>query len=76
MRGLGEQCFQGTVKFWKAQSGYGFIARSNGDADAFFHANDLKNFSQPTPGDKVSFVLVPDNKNKDRMRATDVQLLR
>jgi CspA family cold shock protein len=49
--------FTGIVKFFKVQSGYGFINPQNGERDIFFHAADLMNFSQPLPGYRVSFTL-------------------
>jgi CspA family cold shock protein len=66
----------GVVKFFKVQSGYGFINPQNGEPDVFFHAADLKNFSQPIPGYKVTFTLVRDSKDPNRWRASDVELIR
>jgi cold shock CspA family protein len=65
----------GVVKFFKVQSGYGFIGRQNGEPDVFFHARDLTNFSQPVAGHKVAFTLVADAKDQSRCRALEVELL-
>jgi CspA family cold shock protein len=67
--------YTGVVKFFKVQSGYGFINPQNGEPDVFFHAADLANFSQPIPGHRVSFTLVRDAKNPNRVRASDIKLV-
>ena len=47
----------GTVKFYNAQKGYGFIAPSNGGKDVFVHVSALERagISGLSEGQKVSF---------------------
>lgn len=47
----------GTVKFYNAQKGYGFIAPSNGGKDVFVHVSALERagMSGLAEGQKVSF---------------------
>ena len=48
----------GTVKWFDAQKGYGFISRGGGN-DIFVHRNDLADpFARPLEdGEKVSFIV-------------------
>jgi cold shock CspA family protein len=62
--------YTGTVSAWYPQRAFGFI-----DGDVFFHLNDLRNFSKPLEGDRVSFALTADRKQHGRKRATDVKLV-
>ena len=57
----------GTVKFWKPESGYGFIAQDGGDAapDVFVHASEVQ---------RVRFNVASNPKN-GRDHATDLELL-
>jgi len=47
----------GTVKFYNAQKGFGFISPDNGGTDAFVHATALERAGLQglNEGDKVSF---------------------
>lgn len=44
---------KGTVKFFNAGKGFGFITPENG-ADLFFHISEVQG-DQPKDGDKVQF---------------------
>ena len=44
---------QGTVKFFNASKGFGFIVQESG-ADLFFHVSEIQG-QEPQDGDKVEF---------------------
>lgn len=54
----------GTVKFYNAQKGYGFIAPANGGKDVFVHATALERagISGLAEGQKVAFDTAEDRK--------------
>lgn len=54
----------GTVKFYNAQKGYGFIAPSNGSNDVFVHATALvrAGIAGLAEGQKVAFDTAMDRK--------------
>jgi len=54
----------GTVKFYNAQKGYGFIAPDNGSRDVFVHATALERagISNLNEGQKVSFDTAEDRR--------------
>ncbi len=64
----------GTVKFFNATKGFGFIEREDGGKDAFVHISALENSGIGTlvDGQKVSFDLVPGRDGKEA--AENVQL--
>lgn len=55
----------GTVKWFNAQKGFGFIAPDDGGNDAFVHisAVERSGMSDLREGQKVDFELVPDRKS-------------
>lgn len=55
----------GTVKFYNAQKGFGFIAPDNGGTDAFVHATALERagIQGLSEGDKVSFDIQKDQRS-------------
>ncbi len=55
----------GTVKWFNAQKGFGFIAPDDGGSDAFVHISAVERagMSDLREGQKVGFELVPDRKS-------------
>ena len=64
----------GTVKFFNAQKGYGFITPEGGDADVFVHISAVEQAGMKTlhEGQRVSFDVVTD----PRRRKTSAQNLK
>jgi cold shock protein len=56
----------GTVKFFRADRGFGFIKPDDGSADVFLHAIALQHAGLDTlnPGDRISFNTRPDRFGK------------
>ena len=65
----------GTVKFFNAAKGFGFITPDNGGQDVFIHASALEfaGISSINEGDKVSFVLEDDKRGRGK-KAAQVEL--
>jgi CspA family cold shock protein len=63
----------GTVKFFNADKGYGFIAPDSGGQDAFVHISSLEQSGLSTldQNQRVTYDLAPDKKGK--MAAVNVQ---
>lgn len=55
---------KGTVKFYNAQKGFGFITPDNGGNDVFVHATALERAGMRglTEGQKVSYDTEPDRR--------------
>ena len=55
----------GTVKFFNATKGFGFIAPEDGSADVFVHVSAVERAGMRTivEGQKLSFDVVKDNRN-------------
>ena len=68
---------QGTVKWFNAEKGYGFIANDEGGEDIFVHFSAIQTEGYKTlkEGQKVSFDTEPDPKNSEKMRAINVKPL-
>ena len=64
---------QGTVKFFNADKGYGFIASDNGGPDAFVHITAVERAGLRTlnQNQRVTYDLEPDKKGK--MAAVNLQ---
>ena len=58
----------GTVKFFNAAKGYGFIQPDNGGKDVFVHATALEQagIRSLNEGDKVTFVLEDDKRGRGK----------
>ena len=56
----------GTVKFFNAQKGYGFIAPESGDSDVFVHISAVEQAGLSTlaEGQNVSFDIVTTDRGK------------
>ena len=67
---------QGTVKWFNAQKGFGFIQPDDGGSDAFVHisAVERSGLGDLREGQKVSFELVADRKS-GKMSADKLQVL-
>jgi CspA family cold shock protein len=64
---------RGTIKFFNAQKGFGFITPDNGGKDIFVHANNVQGDPKSLrEGQKVEYVEGPGRKGPE---ATDVSIL-
>jgi CspA family cold shock protein len=65
----------GTVKFFNAERGYGFIQPEDGSTDVFVHATALEaaGIRTLTEGQKVTFDITMDER-KGKTSASNVQL--
>jgi CspA family cold shock protein len=66
---------QGTIKFFNADKGYGFIKPSDGGRDIFVHitAVEQAGLASLNEGQKISFEVEPDKKGKGP-KAVNLQL--
>jgi cold shock protein len=57
---------QGTVKFFNAEKGYGFIKPDDGGRDIFVHITAVERAGMKTltEGQKIAFEIEPDKKGK------------
>lgn len=64
------QLYEGIIKSWKEDKGFGFIQPNGGGKDIFIHIRDLKHSNyQPQQGDDICYKAVADKDGK--MRAYD-----
>lgn len=67
--------FEGTVKSWNDDRGFGFIAPDKGDQDVFFHIKAFRSqSSRPEVGQRVAFEV--ELSPEGRKRAKDVEGIR
>ena len=67
---------QGTVKWFNAEKGFGFISNDNGGEDVFVHFTAIisDGFRTLEEGQKVTFDMEPDPKDSSKFRATNVKI--
>ncbi len=67
---------QGTVKFFNAAKGYGFITPDEGEKDIFVHISAVEQSGLGTleEGQKITFDVEPDRKGKGP-KAIDLKLV-
>lgn len=65
---------KGTVKWFNAEKGYGFIANDEGGDDVFVHFSAIvaEGYRRLKEGQKVSFETEADPKNPEKLRAVNV----
>ena len=58
----------GTLKFYNAAKGFGFITPEDGSKDVFIHATALENagIHSLNEGDKITFTLEDDRKGRGK----------
>lgn len=66
--------YQGTVKWFNAEKGYGFISNDDGGEDVFVHYSSIMSdgYKSLTEGQKVTFDTEQDPKNASKMKAVNV----
>ena len=64
----------GTVKWFNAEKGFGFIANDEGGDDVFVHFSAIQTDGYRTldEGQKVTFEVETDHKNPSKLRAANV----
>ncbi len=66
----------GTVKWFNAEKGFGFISNDNGGEDVFVHFSSIVSndgYKSLQEGQAVTFDIEADPKNSSKFRATNVQ---
>lgn len=65
----------GTVKWFDAGKGYGFISNDNGGDDVFVHFSAIvaEGYKTLSDGQKVTFDVESDPKNRKKTRAINVR---
>ena len=65
---------KGTVKWFNAEQGFGFISNDDGSGDVFVHfsAIQVEGFKTLAEGQKVTFETEADPRNSEKLRAKNV----
>ena len=66
--------YNGTVKWFNAEKGYGFISSEEAGEDVFVHFSAIQVDGYKTL-QKVTFETEPDPKNSDKLRAKNVNIV-
>jgi cold shock protein len=68
--------YSGTVKWFNAEKGYGFISKDDSEEDYFVHFSAImtQGYKALSEGQRVTFDTETDPKNKNRLRAVNVQI--
>ena len=69
--------YNGTVKWFNAEKGYGFISREEAGEDVFVHFSAIQadGYNTLAEGQKVTFETEPDPKNSSKLRAKNVNVV-
>lgn len=67
---------RGTVKWFNAEKGFGFISNDDGGGDVFVHFSAIQTngFKTLDEGQKVVFETEPDPKDSRKLRAINVRV--
>ena len=69
--------YNGTVKWFNAEKGYGFISSEEAGEDGFVHFSAIQadGYKTLAEGQKVTFETEPDPKNSSKLRAKNVNVV-
>ena len=68
--------YNGTVKWFNAEKGFGFISNDDGGEELFVHFSAImtQGYKSLSEGQRVTFDTETDPKNRNRLRAVNVYL--
>ena len=68
--------YQGTVKWFNAEKGFGFISNDDGGEDVFVHFSAIQTdgYRQLAEGQKVTFDTEADPRDPGKLRAVNVNI--
>ena len=69
--------YNGTVKWFNAEKGYGFISSEEAGEDVFVHFSAIQadGYKTLAEGQKVTFETEPDPKNSSKLRAKNANVV-